>query len=194
MIDKHSLPPLSVFYADKAHNRGWSHHPICCKLIYLNCAYWTYFIWHTIFYILCILCIFCIFIESLLRNSVEYSWRCAIQDWRRQALCCVKHNGRRRALCCVKECRANALVNHIFFIFLILNIFCIFYYYFAYFAYCRIRSLDFCTNTTILMIYNRTCRHLRWTGGILTCMASSNLIRWINYLNMWNMYTVQYTK
>ena len=42
MIDKHSVPLLSVFYADKAHNRGWSHHPIYRKLIYHNnCPYLT---------------------------------------------------------------------------------------------------------------------------------------------------------
>ncbi len=33
IVDKHSVPLLSFFYADKAHNRGWSHHPICRKLI-----------------------------------------------------------------------------------------------------------------------------------------------------------------
>ena len=48
IVDKHSVPLLSVFYADKAHNRGWSHHPIYRKSINI-------FPFH---YILRILCIF----------------------------------------------------------------------------------------------------------------------------------------
>ncbi len=53
-----------------------------------------------------------------------------------------------------------------------------------FWSICRIRSLDFCMNTTILIIYHWTSRHFSWTGVRLSCMASSNLFRWINYLNM----------
>ena len=28
MLDKGSVPLISVFYADKAHFKGWSHHPV----------------------------------------------------------------------------------------------------------------------------------------------------------------------
>ena len=48
-VDKHSVPLLSVFYADKAHNRGWSHHPIYRKLIYFHLAYLTLFNYYIYF-------------------------------------------------------------------------------------------------------------------------------------------------
>jgi hypothetical protein len=70
IVDKHSVPLLSVFYADKAHNRGWSHHPIYRKLIYSHCAYLTHFN----YYIYCAYSTYPAYLIKLVfRLAAEYS-------------------------------------------------------------------------------------------------------------------------
>ena len=43
ILDKRSVPLITVFYSDKSHLKGTSHHPVYSEHILLLIAYFTYF-------------------------------------------------------------------------------------------------------------------------------------------------------
>jgi hypothetical protein len=67
LIDKGCVPLLSVFYSDKAHSKGWSHHPIYRELYYN--AYFVYSAYAAYLYIVLLTLTYFVFIRMFAQHT-----------------------------------------------------------------------------------------------------------------------------